>query len=513
VPDSVPARQQTEGGAQPGFSLLTEASFVLGISVLVVLPCFWQLHIQAGDLSSHLYNAWLASRIQSGEVQSFELAPVWTNVLSDWILADAVPALGVVWAERVVAVPAVLLFFWGAFYLLNVATGRKPWIFCPLLAIFTYGLVFHLGFLNFYISTGLSLWLMGMFWGPGPVRRRTLLLAVPVAALALLAHVLPLFWAAAVIAYLRSYAAVPKMWRPVAPGLALLALGALRALLERFPMRWSLDQIASLDGVASLTAAEQAWLFDEKYLLVAAGLLFVFLLLLLDRLDRPGLLSDACFQLWLLHCAAVAILPSAVQFPQYQHVLAYIPQRLSLFTGVAFLLMTRGLKPGRGAARSSGIVAVFFFLFLFIDHQAFNAVESGVTRVVRTAPADQRVVAVIHDKGARVNALAHVADRACIGHCFSYANYEPATGQFRIRLREGNRINAASVALAQEIERGDHVVAAFEDPLYAVCGCGAGSGDLCLRTLHAGDHVCAVSRQISLRLWNQTLRTAPIPKE
>jgi hypothetical protein len=105
------------------------------------------------------------------------------------------------------------------------------------------------------------------------------------------------------------------------------------------------------------------------------------------------------------------------------------------------------------------------------------------------------------DRGVRLNAMAHVADRACIGHCFSYANYEPPTKQFRIRLREGNRFNAPSLAVSLAIASGEHIVTTAEDPIYAVCDCDAPNGSLCLRTLHAGERVCTVKRAISVRFW------------
>ena len=82
--------------------------------------------------------------------------------------------------------------------------------------------------------------------------------------------------------------------------------------------------------------------------------------------------------------------------------------------------------------------------------------------------------------------MAHVADRACIGHCFSYANYEaptvpnPAT--------RGNRVNAPSVAVSQAIERGEHV-AALEAPVTRYAVRDGENGSLCLRTLHASESV------------------------
>ena len=36
------------------------------LSILVLLPVYWQPRVQAGDLSSHIYNAWLAQLIEAG---------------------------------------------------------------------------------------------------------------------------------------------------------------------------------------------------------------------------------------------------------------------------------------------------------------------------------------------------------------------------------------------------------------------------------------------------------------
>ena len=34
--------------------------------------------------------------------------------------------------------------------------------------------------------------------------------------------------------------------------------------------------------------------------------------------------------------------------------------------------------------------------------------------------------------------IQHMIDRACIGYCFSYGNYEPSSGVFRVRAAPGN---------------------------------------------------------------------------
>jgi len=38
----------------------------IALSFLMLAPVYWQPRVQAGDLSSHIYNAWLAQLIEAG---------------------------------------------------------------------------------------------------------------------------------------------------------------------------------------------------------------------------------------------------------------------------------------------------------------------------------------------------------------------------------------------------------------------------------------------------------------
>jgi hypothetical protein len=67
-----------------------------------------------------------------------------------------------------------------------------------------------------------------------------------------------------------------------------------------------------------------------------------------------------------------------------------------------------------------------------------------------------------------VNALAHMIDRVCIGHCYSYANYEPSTAQFRIRVEAQNPYVAYSYEQSWELQMGVYVVRESDLPLYQV---------------------------------------------
>src|SRR5438445_743954 len=79
----------------------------LAASVLLLIPCFWQSRLQAGDLSSHIYNAWLAQLIARGQAPGLSIASQTTNVLFDWILSALFQSVGASAAQRISAALAV----------------------------------------------------------------------------------------------------------------------------------------------------------------------------------------------------------------------------------------------------------------------------------------------------------------------------------------------------------------------------------------------------------------------
>ena len=74
---------------------------LLAISLLLLAPCYWQPRIQAGDLSSHIYNSWLAQLIESGRAQGLMVKQQTTNVLFDLILSGLFKAFGAEAAQRI----------------------------------------------------------------------------------------------------------------------------------------------------------------------------------------------------------------------------------------------------------------------------------------------------------------------------------------------------------------------------------------------------------------------------
>jgi hypothetical protein len=250
---------------------------------------------------------------------------------------------------------------------------------------------------------------------------------------------------------------------------------------RRLLSEWSWQQLSLATG------ADQVWVFDGKYYLILAGLLLIwgsmFLELLRGR-NRSAVVSSIPFQLCVLSAAAVFIMPTTVALPGFNHALVFIGERMSLAAGICVCAMLAMAQPRAAQRYGLMLLAAVFFVFLFRDERILNGVEDRMDRVVAQLPRGQRVVSPIIDPGLRVNALAHMVDRACMGRCFSYANYEPSTAQFRIRAIEANPVVAERYSDAWELQTGRHVVKERELPLFRI---GVGSeGQLAIQSLKAG---------------------------
>jgi hypothetical protein len=125
----------------------------------ILVPCFAPPH-RAGDLGSHVYNAWLAQLIQHGQAPDGCFI---TNFV-DSLLSGLATIFGLHAAEILSVAIAVLIFFWGAFALVAVASKRAPWFLAPAIAMVAYGWTFEMGFFNYYISLGLSFFALAILW-------------------------------------------------------------------------------------------------------------------------------------------------------------------------------------------------------------------------------------------------------------------------------------------------------------------------------------------------------------
>jgi hypothetical protein len=137
---------------------------ILVASIVMIVPCLWHRRIEAGDLASHTYNAWLAQLIEKGQAPGLYIVRQWNNALFDWTLQHAASVFGFALAEKLVVSLCVLIFFWGVFAFISAASGPPPWFLTPCIAMLAYGYSFNMGFLNYYLSLGLSSFGLALLW-------------------------------------------------------------------------------------------------------------------------------------------------------------------------------------------------------------------------------------------------------------------------------------------------------------------------------------------------------------
>ena len=257
----------------------TELGLVLLVSAAILIPCFWQRHIQAGDLASHVYNAWLAQLVGEGKAPGVYAVWQGKNVLFDLMLLKLGKSFGFSMAEKIAVSACVLVFFWGVFTLISVAARKRPWLLVPGLAMLAYSYVFYMGFMNYYLSLGLACFGLAALWRG---EWRGILIAVLLAPLVLLAHPLGFLWLAAAGAYRLLW---PRMrgWAEWLPPAAAIGIGlVVRWVLARHPeyqSDWPDAPFLKWNG------ADQFWVFRPETRYVAlAMIVFVAAATLLDLL-------------------------------------------------------------------------------------------------------------------------------------------------------------------------------------------------------------------------------------
>lgn len=472
VPDQAetPASEETTPGKQ--------TIRYVAASMALLLPCYWQTRIQAGDLSSHIYNSWLAVLIEKGRLDGLAIAHPASNVLFDLILTTLFRWLGANWAQRLAVSLIVIVFAWGAFAFVTAVSGRRAWALLPCIAMLSYGWVFHMGFFNFYLAFGLCFWALACLWKPGPLR---LAAAVILFAIAYTAHALPAAWAVALLLYSLIARRVPERSRVWLMATVLfLLVGAHFTVRHLFISSWSIAQLSTATG------ADQLWVYDRKYYYLMSPLLLIWAAWFFELLSARGgraVAASIPLHLCALTAAGIFILPSSVLIPGFHHALVYISERMSLGAGICVCALLAAAPPRAWARYGTTALALLFFIFLFRDGRRLNTFEDRVDRAVAELPEGRRVVSPFFDD-LRAFPLTHMVDRACIGHCFSYANYEPSTAQFRIRVLHSNPYVIADYGDSFDLQSGKYVVRPADLPLWALDI--TKTGGVALRSLKAG---------------------------
>jgi hypothetical protein len=484
------ASARSAGIESAGSCLRAAARFLAGnwiavvvISVVLLIPCFWHRHIEAGDLASHVYNAWLAQLVSRGQAPGLWIAPQTNNILFDLMLSGFGRLFGLYAAEKISVAIAVLLFFWGAFALTAAAAKRPSWTVVPILAMLAYGWLFHVGFFNFYLSLALSFFALAIVWHGN---RRDSVLAAFIMLLVWVAHPLGIPFVIGAAAYL---IAVRLRLLPQA---ALFLIGIAALFLLRKYAAWRYGVSYWTASAYLRTGIDQLIIDTSRYHWLAISVLVAAVtLVLIDSVQswRSGELRfrlSVPLQLYFLAVAGMFMLPESLTIPRYDAPVLFVVSRFSPAVAVLGCCVLATIRPRKWHVAPFAAIAVVFFVLLYADTQKVERMEQQAETLVQQVPPGQRVISSIYMLPDLRIFLHHMVDRACIGHCFSYANYEPSSKQFRVRAEPGNRIVAASAEDADAMVWGDYDVRPEDLPLYQVYQCDETGTKLCIRQLTTG---------------------------
>lgn len=462
---------------------------VVAVSLAMIVPCVWHRHIEAGDLGSHVYNAWLVQLIEKGQGPGMYIERPWNNVLVDWLMLHCANLLGFPAAEKIVVSACVLIFFWGVFAFVSAISGRPPWMLAPCIAMLSYGYSFNMGFLNYYLSLGLAALSMALLWKGRGARRILGVLIVP---FVVLAHPLGLVWLSGVGLYVILWTKLPKWWNWLVPVVVVLGLIAMRWYLAhrmKFPVDWTDTPAYELNG------ADQLMLYGERYVGLAwAGVIFgaisfVFGLrgsrgdnTFLKRLFLPA-------QLYVVAFCATALLPNDLRPSLYQGWIGLLVFRLTTVSAIFGLCVLACCKSSKWHLAGFSAIAIIFFGFLYQDTRDINVMESNAEKLFASLPyGTQLIPTIVAPEDSRIEFIGHAVDRACIGHCFTYSNYEPSSGQFRVRAGKGSPIATDSADDSSDMESGSYEVQDTDPPLVQIYQCDAEDWKrLCLHRLAVGE--------------------------
>jgi hypothetical protein len=464
---------------------------VCAISAIVLIPCFWHHEIEADDLGSHLYNAWLVQLIHRGQAPGLWVVHPWTNALFDYLLSGFGALFGLHASEKISVALSVLVFFWGTFAMVAAATRRAPWLLAPCIALVAYGWTFEMGFFNYYLSLGLAFFGLAIFWRGRGWERLALGVIVP---LALLANPLGVIWLAGACVYVWIAEAAPRRFQIAWFAIAAAGLFAVPKILGAYyPLDPPTKPFYFFNGADQLVLFGPRYAIAE-YALITFAVIAIAADLFLRRSERGTWAQYAIpAQFYALAMLSVWLLPGGVQVSSTTTSASLLTERFTTISAALLCCLLGAMRPRKWHLAATCAIAAVFFAFLWQDTGRINRMEAQIARLVSKLPPNQRVTGSITSPDDSRVMKQHILDRACIGRCFSYGNYEPGSHDFRTRAQPGNPYVLADFDQAAATEDGDYIVQPQDLPLYQVYECSDDGEKLCIAPLHAGEKNNAVA--------------------
>ena len=413
---------------------------ILLISAAVLTPCFWHRNIAAGDLGSHVYNAWLAHLVERGQAPGLWLAQRWNNVLFDLLLDALGRFVSLHAAGENLRVARGLDFLLGSVRLRLCSHSARAVAPLPLHR--------HVQ-LRLFLPDGLSEFLY--FAGPRVFRNRNFLAWTRLGA--------PHLRRAGAADYARASAwfrmagrrlGIRRNSRSASPPLPDFSAGRRWAwlFLPRTIIFGTTISFRRNDRpFYFFNGTDQLLLFSSRYAIPEFALLIFIFWLRWARIFSAAPGESFAGTNSRCRCSSTSSsasgwssCPKAFAFPQQPSVARALDRAPHLCLRRAALLPACGhCSRANGTCSHAALSPQSFSRSCIRISATINRMEAQAAQLVRTVRANSRILATIKPPfpGSRI-LIQHIADRACIGHCFSYGNYEPGFAQFRVHATPGN---------------------------------------------------------------------------
>jgi hypothetical protein len=305
----------------------------------------------------------------------------------------------------------------------------------------------------------------------------------------LLAHPQGFVWMVGCLGYAFLWARLRGGFQWLLPG---AAAGVIAAVGWYLPRHYTSYTVWEEYGAGLYNGVDQLALYGWKFhVLAGAALVFGVLCFVMDSVGRRNAWVPLRlpFELYLVAVAATYLVPDSLRLPLYPGWIGFLALRLTTLSAALGLCVLGSMRPKRWHTVGFAAIAVLFFAFLYQATGVLNGMEAQIERLVAGLPAGERVTASIWAApGSRLPNVLHMADRACIGKCFSFQNYEPASGEFRVRVRQDSPIVSADTHSTEQMESGEYLVKPQDLPMAHIYQCDASDlTRLCLRQLSAGE--------------------------
>jgi len=462
---------------------------VFALSIAVLIPCFWHRRIEAGDLGSHVYNAWLAQLNQKGEAPGLYFSGQWNNILFDVTLLWLAKVFGFAAAQKIAVSICVLTFFWGVFAFVNGVSEQPPWMLTPCIGMLAYGYSFNMGFMNYCWSLGLACFALAMVWR---ARRVDWVGAAIFALLTYMAHPIGFLWLVGMLAYVKVREKMRGWWKvalPVAAASGFYAVYWYAMHRPALSADWDRGPFYLYNG------ADQLALYGKRYVVLAVvafgfGVVCVGADFLAGQRERGSWKRFGLpFEWYAVAFCATALVPENLRPSPDAGWIGLLGSRLTTVSAICGLCFLGLLRPRKWLLAGFGACAAVFFVFLYQDTRWLNRLEANGEKIVDDLSPGTRVIVTLDaPQTSRIQFVHHAVERACIGHCFSYANYEPSSKEFRVRVREGSPVVTSSADTAEDMAAGEYDMDETDLPMKQIYQCDASDlTKLCIRDLKAGD--------------------------